>query len=385
MIVNRFISSLITSLRKYNHVLIHVLAWVVYISLGTLKGVFLIPGYKLHILDVIVTHVPPVMIFYGHYYVLMQFAQRRKYRWFLPLAEVLLFCCMMNVYYLTGYVLAGIINPEASVPAFRLVNLLVGTFWAYAVYASYALGYYFAIQSVRRARQLKNIELQKLKIEQEHLQAEHAFLRAQINPHFLHNTLNFFYAKSLACGAELSEGILTLSEIMRYSLEAGDDTGTVSLVREVEHLKNVIRINQLRFSHKLHLDFEIKGDTSGIKIIPLVLITLVENAFKHGELTDARYPVKLVLEVNEARTSLNFSTYNKKKKGPKELSHGIGVENIRKRLNWTYNGKYQFETGSSGENDDFYFANLYIFFNDSKNGVTAQTLEPDINHKLKMI
>ncbi|MFB6454991.1 sensor histidine kinase [Chitinophaga sp. Hz27] len=383
--------SFVNNLKKYNSVLIHALAWTVYLSLGTFKNFFTRDGYHVNVIDIIVTALPSVIIFYGHYFILDKLLDKnkKKNKWFLPLAEIGLFAVCVGIYYLDGYVLASIINADDKVPAFRFTGLVVGTFWVYLVYAIYSSGYYFAIQAVRREKQLRNVELQHLKIEQDRLQSEYAFLRAQINPHFLHNTLNFFYAKSLSCSAELSEGILTLSDIMRYSLENNEsENGTVSLAKEVEHLKNVIKINQLRFSNKLHLDFVTKGDIGSMRIIPLVLITLVENAFKHGDLTDPQSPVKLYLEISEDRTQLKFTTYNKRKTGPKELSHGIGIENIRKRLNWTYPQQYTFETGNATDNGDFYFAALTIYFqaaNGSENLTTAQASDEPVNLKYTLL
>lgn len=367
------------TLRQHRPFLLHVLAWTVYLSMGELKNVLLRSGYHVHVLDAIVTAAPAIIIFYGHYYLLMKLGASRMGRWWLPLGIAGLFSVCALLYYVNGYLLIHLINPEDQTPVFRLRDLLIGTSWIYLVYSINATGYYFAVQAFHREKRLKELELRQLKIEQDRLQAEYAFLRAQINPHFLHNTLNFFYARSLACGGELSEGILTLSEIMRYSLEPNEGAGTVALASEVEHLKNVIRIHQLRFSHKLQVEFEINGDISGLQIIPLVLITLTENVLKHGALTDVQHPVKLRLEINEARNRLTFSTYNKTKRGPKELSRGIGVENIRQRLQWAYPGRYLFETGPAGDEGAYYFADLHIFFNGSHSTPVHIPLEQNTN------
>ena len=132
-------------------------------------------------------------------------------------------------------------------------------------------------------KQRKILEEQKMQLEVEKSSANLNFLKAQINPHFLHNTLNFLYAKSLPYSPELSEGILTLSDIMRYALSEGNARdGKAPLKDEIEHVWNVIKINQLRFSNKLNVEFVVTGLVNGVTIIPFVLITIVENAFKHG-------------------------------------------------------------------------------------------------------
>jgi two-component system LytT family sensor kinase len=192
----------------------------------------------------------------------------------------------------------------------------------------------------RQEEQQKILEAQKNQLEKEKMQADYQFLKAQVNPHFLHNTLNFLYARSLPYSTELSEGILTLSEIMRYSLnKQEDEEGKVLLTQEIEHLHNVIKIQQLRFGTDLQVVFDIKGAFEGLRIIPFVLITLVENAFKHGELKNPDCPIRLELCIDEHRQMV-FKCSNQKRTGPKELSTGIGLDNTRKRLDLAYGENY---------------------------------------------
>jgi two-component system LytT family sensor kinase len=186
----------------------------------------------------------------------------------------------------------------------------------------------------------KLLEERTFKLEKEKMQADYLFLKAQINPHFLHNTLNFLYARSLPLSPELSEGILTLSEIMRYSLDNREDgDGKVLLSHEIEHVHNIIRLQQLRFENALQVQFNLSGEPNGQRILPFVLITLVENAFKHGELKSTENPVRIDLNVC-ADGKLHFVCSNRKKTGPKELSTGIGLDNTRKRLELAYGEHY---------------------------------------------
>lgn len=198
------------------------------------------------------------------------------------------------------------------------------------------------LTNVREALIQRRIwEAQKLQLEMEKAQANFNFLKAQINPHFLHNTLNFFYAKSLPYSEELSEGILTLSDIMRYALsEHTRQDGKALLTDEVEHVYNVIKIHQMRFDNRLQVRFEVNGVLEGVLIVPFVLITLVENAFKHGDLNDPSHPLEIRLQVADGR--LTFFCRNKKKNGPKQLTTGIGLDNIKKRLELAYGEHFQF-------------------------------------------
>lgn len=207
----------------------------------------------------------------------------------------------------------------------------------------FIFSFLFAYVTVLREalNQKRILEAQKLLLEAQISQANFNFLKAQINPHFLHNTLNFLYAKSIPYSEELSEGILTLSDIMRYALSQGNQRdGKAPLEDEIAHVHNVIKINQLRYRNKLKVNLEINGNVNCVLIVPFVLITLVENAFKHGDLKNQDYPIDIKLNVNDNK--LYFYCRNKKKTGPKQLSTGIGLENIKKRLHIAYGDKYQF-------------------------------------------
>jgi LytS/YehU family sensor histidine kinase len=203
---------------------------------------------------------------------------------------------------------------------------------------------------------LRDDKKQQKILEVQNLEANYNFLKAQINPHFLHNTLNFFYAKSLPYSQELSEGILTLSEIMRYALSKENAIdGKILLKDEIEHFRNVIKINQLRFSNKLNVNFVVNGVIGEVMMIPFVLITIVENAFKHGELKNPEFPIDIRLTVLD--DELTFFVKNKKKTGPKELSTGIGLDNTKKRLDMVYRNRYSINILDEA---DFYSTELII-------------------------
>jgi LytS/YehU family sensor histidine kinase len=143
---------------------------------------------------------------------------------------------------------------------------------------------------------------------------------------------------------------------MRYALSEGNAReGKAPLKDEIEHVRNVIKINQLRFSNKLNVNFEVSGVVNGAMIIPFVLITLVENAFKHGDLQKQEYPIDIKLNIDKSK--LYFYCRDKKKTVPKEISTGIGLENIRKRLDLAYGDTYKFIVKDEAE---FYTTELTI-------------------------
>lgn len=226
---------------------------------------------------------------------------------------------------------------------------------AFYIGVSLLVAYLTHLRDERKQR--KVLEAQKMQLEVEKSQANFNFLKAQINPHFLHNTLNFLYAKSLPYSSELSEGILTLSDIMRYALSEGNaKDGKAPLKDEIEHVRNVIKINQLRFSNNLNVKFNVEGVVNGATIIPFVLITLVENAFKHGDLKSTQHPIEISLVIDHSK--LYFYCRNKKKNGPKELSTGIGLDNIQKRLDLAYGKDYSLNIKDEA---DFYTTELTIY------------------------
>jgi len=279
------------------------------------------------------------------------FVEKKKFISFLKASIIILLCCF-------GYdTLLFYFLPEAL---HRRYSSLAMMFFQMVINMTLFFGLSFIIAYITHLRegqkQRKILEAQKLQLEIEKSQANLNFLKAQINPHFLHNTLNFLYAKSLPYSPELSEGILTLSDIMRYALSEGNaKDGIAPLKDEIEHVRNVIKINQLRFGNNLNVNFEVSGVVGDAKIISFVLITLVENAFKHGDLKKQEYPIDIKLNVDGSK--IYFYCKNKKKSGPKELSTGIGQENIRNRLDLAYGDKYSFKVKDDPE---FYTTELTI-------------------------
>ena len=261
--------------------------------------------------------------------------QRKSYKSFL--LPLLLCIVLIQAYNISvDYFFPLQSNIGNPLPLHRQV---VGNFVVAVLYIIFilVLAAIYYLSDMRKHNQL--LEEQKLMLEVEKTHADLKFLKSQINPHFLHNTLNSFYARSLPLSKDLAEGILTLSEMMRYALgEAYTEDGKVLLRDEMEHLHNFIKMNQFRFRNTLNVRLEINGEVQDKVIIPFVLITLVENIFKHGELMDERAPCLISIDIKES--SIRYYSRNVKKTGPKELSTGIGLDNIQKRLQLAYGDGY---------------------------------------------
>lgn len=269
---------------------------------------------------------------------------------------------LLGIYYAATFVLfTGLkvsfsvrdaqLREEKLTPSVFVFIYVVSSF--FVIGSSLLIAYLTYLRDEKKQRKI--LEEQKMQLEVEKSQANFNFLKAQINPHFLHNTLNFLYAKSLPYSSELSEGILTLSDIMRYALGPAARDGKVALKDEIEHVRNVVKIHQLRYSNNLNVMFDVNGVVNGATIVPFVLITIVENAFKHGDFKSAEYPIEIRLDI--ANGKMNFFCRNKKKSGPKEISTGIGLDNIKKQLDLTYGRNYRLCVKDEAE---FYTTDLTI-------------------------
>ena len=203
-----------------------------------------------------------------------------------------------------------------------------------------------------------NKSKERIMLEKQKTEAELMALKHQINPHFLFNSLSFIYGKVIRTDKETADSVMMLANIMRYALGTSESVdGKVNIMDELEHLRNVIEINQRRHGHALNIRYEEQIDDQSISILPLVLITLVENAFKHGDLHDPDHPLQILIgtKVNE----LDFCIENKKGKGIKELSNGVGLQNIRQQLKLTYGSRSSFVIRETGEH---FRVNLNITF-----------------------
>jgi LytS/YehU family sensor histidine kinase len=186
----------------------------------------------------------------------------------------------------------------------------------------------------------------------------------QIHPHFLFNTLNTIYGLALKQSKQTPDVILKLSNLLDYILYQVNKP-MVSLNEELLHIKEYIDLVRIRFQETLHVSFLIEAVDEQIQIAPMLLIPLVENAFKHGNLVDNYLTIKIRSELRD--NQLNFiveNTINRQSK--KNTKGGIGLENIKKRLRLHYKNNHQLNTEQT---DNWYIASLIISnLNEKHNG-----------------
>ncbi|SFE29352.1 Histidine kinase [Chitinophaga sp. CF118] len=178
--------------------------------------------------------------------------------------------------------------------------------------------------------------------EKEKLNAELSYLKAQINPHFLFNTLNTIYSLAIDKSDQTPAAVIKLSGMMRYVIsDAGHHL--VSLSKEIEYLQNYIELQKIRFGDSVPLSFKVNGILAGEQIAPLILISFVENAFKHGINASEDSDIRITIDITAHQ--LNFTAFNNKvtvKEMPEDRG-GLGIENTKQRLQLLYPGRHTLE------------------------------------------
>jgi sensor histidine kinase YesM len=180
-------------------------------------------------------------------------------------------------------------------------------------------------------------------LEKEKLNAELNFLKAQVNPHFLFNTLNNLYYLATIKSDIAPLIISKLSEVMRYMIHDSNHE-KIELAKEIEYMQHYIDLERLRLEEGILLHFEVAGRTS-ILIAPLILITFLENAFKHGvSNSNDQCWIKARLEVDETRLVYRIENSKPKKNGMMVTNEGgTGLKNVKRRLDLSYPGKYKLD------------------------------------------
>jgi len=177
--------------------------------------------------------------------------------------------------------------------------------------------------------------------ENENLKTELSLLRSQVSPHFMFNVLNNMVALARKKSDQLEPSLINLSSLMRYMLYEADED-TVPLDKEIDYLQSYIDLQQQRFGTKVQVNVSMQLPENGYEIEPMLLIPFVENAFKHGTglIQDARIDIELRTKQGLLQFSV-MNRYNAEYEEVKDKTSGIGLTNVKRRLNLLYKDKYQ--------------------------------------------
>lgn len=354
---------------------IHVLCWALYIVYEmTYAQIF--PDYMDMSANFFHFFIINIAFFYTHAYVALPIALSSKAHvfWRLPLFAFLELVTVSMLYILSEIIVGNIQFVVTGHTLAEVVSALVFdvAYLEYFVmpvlpYFLYSTGYYFLTRYMRGQRSAREAEIKHFdqiiankELETTVLRIEQDYLRAQINPHLLYNTLSFVNYAARHNPDDAEEAIMLLADIMRYALEPSKDSlGLITLGDEIKQTANLIALNQLRFSNKLKLDLRITGQPEHVKTIPLILLTLVENMFKHGDL----YRPALI-DVRLEGSTLTIATENHPSlSGPASPSTKTGLANTIKRIETAYKGRNSVTTAVL---EGVFIAKIVIQLNESE-------------------
>lgn len=186
-------------------------------------------------------------------------------------------------------------------------------------------------------------------IEYEKKSHELSLLKAQINPHFLFNTLNNIYTLASKKSDLTADAVLKLSEMMRYVIsEAKEDY--VPFVKEVEYLSRFIDLQKLRLTDKVEVNFQVIGNPEGVSVAPLILMPFVENTFKYGVSTHEQSTISISIVVGKSKVILSTTNQIFDYANILTASTNIGIANTRRRLDLLYPGKHKLQIDNLNNN-----------------------------------
>lgn len=317
---------------KYLKIILHFFLWLLLFiyPLASLTDQYLIYRNWLSLTSIFIA-------FYLNYFVLVDcfFLKNKKLQFY-----VLNVFLIIILFILIGYIISNaIFHPSLNGEMIREVRS--GTMTTVNVILPIVLGIGMCV-GLKVNTHLNRNKLLLQEVKQAQLNAEIKYLKYQVQPHFLFNTLNNIYALIDVSPIKAKQSIHTMSKMMRYLLHDASNN-KVPLVKEVEFLERYIDLMQLRVSTNLTLERKFPIVNQPIKIAPLLLITFVENAFKHGidAIKDSFITINLEIDKDWIKYSVINSSFPEKEN---ITNSGIGLENLKKRLQIVYPNKFSLET-----------------------------------------
>jgi two-component system LytT family sensor kinase len=331
--------------QKNLYIYYHLLYWVLYI-LYELSFLIFFNKTPTPLANYFLYYLSNILLFYAHFYILNRCLNDKKNRYGLLIL-------LITVEIIAIFLLKSLIDYFTIIRTEPL-NKRWEAFQTYALLNVYRDIYYLFVSTVlwsainfgkfrRNTAEalLKSTLAEKANsdLKYQFAQAQNAFLKQQINPHLLFNVLNTIYSTVYINSPDDSKAVLLLSEIMRYSFEETDYLGRAPLKNEIQQLKNLVSLNSFRFKNTIELDLKIIGDPAEYLVIPLILITLTENMFKHGDLRSNPRTLEINIRPNGY---ISYISKNVPRAQSSNESHtNVGLHNTRLRLDYAYQDNYQ--------------------------------------------
>jgi two-component system LytT family sensor kinase len=327
----------------------HLLFWLVLVIPQGVGSVYILrTSTTLYWFNMLVKVGIVILIIYGNFSILIPHFFKTK-RWLAYYTGLVL---LLGIFMLQSYFWGGYMAKQMKYKDdFSL------EFWFYFFDFTRNVVISFLLYGLRekfyQEKKMDQIQLEKLT-------TEINYLKAQINPHFLFNTLNNLYGMALQKSDKTPEVILRLSKMMDYMLYDSDDA-KVYLIKDIENLENYISLESIRQGNNARINYKKEGIAEEQKIVPMLFLPLVENGFKHGVnemIKGAFLDVHLTITANSA-TILVKNNYKSKTDAVEEQRTGIGLTNLWRRLELFYPGKHLLSINRS---EDAYEAQLTIHF-----------------------
>ena len=340
--------------KKYKY---HLLAWVLFIGYEVgITGFFL--GYFSSPSNYILHYSLNILTFYFHAHVILGYISSLKGR-LIQLVIPFVILIEITLYVVVAFYLEQFFTVVLHINVLGNNKLdathISKSIWRSLYFIGISTGYYFVLRTQHRKLQyeeLKQEELQRIIHQKEMANQlmimQNAYLKAQINPHFLINTLSYIYNETRKLAPKASDAILSLSEIMQYSLSTENPNGTAILGNEIKLIENFVYLNQQKQVDGINLVISYDEDCQSILFVPLILMTLIENMLKHGVLDSPK--VQAILDIRCKEGSLIIQTKNLQLTNSRLPSHGIGLKNIKERLILFYGDNATFDYQLDSQN-----------------------------------
>ena len=323
----------------------HILAWTIFITYEvTLKAA--ITGSFHHPVDYFLHYCLYILLFYGHtHLILFKTLKEGDKKYYLLIQYIILEVILFFIFsfLISKYMhIAGI---QAAAP-----RPFTGTFTYFMLYrflyiCGLSTAYWLAISIIRKERRLITLRnayiitaKEREALRADLMQAEIAFIKSQINPHLLFNTLNFIYNEVRKVDQKAADHILSLAELMQYAMADNGHQNTVLLKDELAHIRNYISLQKLRHPCNLIFKTYVADAGEGQRIIPFVLMTIVENVFQHAELFDPKAIARITISY---RNKLLWIQTKNKIRPDDRPGHSLGLDNLSKRMGQAYPGAYE--------------------------------------------
>ena len=297
----------------------------------------------------------PLLLYFINYYVLWKFFfDKKRYVLFVLANILLIFATNTGIFFYRQYAAVNGIE----IPIEGWIYWGVGIF----VYLLFIMAVIVVATAQRHLEKTRKIKKLLEEEKQKSTEAELAWLKSQINPHFLFNTLNNISSLTQIDADKAQDSIAQLSDLLRYAMYETNKP-MVPISGEVEFMRNYIELMRLRCNERTTVVSEFSFDNPDVKVAPLLFISLIENAFKHG--VSSNKPSSIDIRMNESGGAITFccDNTNYPKNDSDRSGSGIGLENTRRRLELLYAGKYEWEQSIV---DNIYHVSVKINDGDGK-------------------